>query len=352
MPGKLTLAALLVVLMAAAASVSIQYQNGTFAVAGWTPAPEPSGGWASIFSISTADSATPMFGSYAVENGELTFRPRYPLAPGVTYVASFRSGGIDVQARIDGPPKRPPKPSAARARIVAVYPSSPVLPDNQLKIYVLFSTPMQGGEEIFSKIHLVDSSGTLAHLPFVSQELWNRDYTRLTLIFDPGRIKRGVKPNVDMGPVLVEGKHYTLIIDREMKDGTGNPLNETFRHDFAAGPAERRAIDPKFWRLSEPRSGTVEPLVITFDRPLDYALLGDVFEIPGVSGKASIGAGETEWRFQPDQPWKEGEHQLVISTALEDLAGNRIGRPFDVDEFTSPVPRISSETASLTFRAR
>jgi hypothetical protein len=346
--GKLTLAALLLAPMAVAASVSIQYQDGTFAVAGWTPALEPSGGWASIFSISTADSATPMFGSYAVENGELTFRSRYPLAPGVTYVASFRSGGINVQARIDGPPR----PSGARARIVSIYPSSPVLPDNQLKLYLLFSAPMQGGEEIFSKIHLVDSNGTPAHLPFVSQELWNRDYTRLTLIFDPGRIKRGVKPNVDMGPVLVEGKRYTLIVDRELKDGSGNPLNETFRHDFAAGPAERRAIDPKLWRLSEPRTGTVEPLVITFDRPLDYALLGDVFEIPGVSGKAAVGPGETEWRFQPDQPWKAGEHQLAISTALEDLAGNRIGRPFDVDEFISPVPRISSETASLTFHAR
>ena len=75
-----------------------------------------------------------------------------------------------------------------------------------------------------------------------------------------------------MGPVLVEGKHYTLIVDREMKDGNGNPLNEAFRHDFAAGPAERRAIDPKIWKISEPRSGTAEPLVITFDRPLDYAL--------------------------------------------------------------------------------
>lgn len=334
--------------MAVAASVSIQYQDGAFVVTGWKPAPEPSGGWGPVFSVSTADSATPMFGSYAVENGELTFRPRYPLAPGVTYVASFRTGGIDVQARVDGPSK----PTAAQTRIVAIYPSSPVLPSNQLKLYLLFSAAMQGGEEIFSRIHLVDSSGTPAHLPFVSQELWNRDYTRLTLIFDPGRIKRGVKPNVDMGPVLVEGKHYTLIVDRDMKDGNGNPLSETFRHDFAAGPAERRAIDLKLWRLSEPHAGTVEPLEITFDRPLDYALLGDSLEIPGVSGKAAIGAGETEWRFQPEQPWQPGEHQLVIRTALEDLAGNRIGRPFDVDEFISPVPRISSETASLTFHPR
>ena len=345
MLGKLTLAALLLASMAVAASVSIQYQDGAFKVVGivvGSNAAAPNE--ASAFTVTTGPGNPPLFGTYSVENGQLTFRPRFPLSSGVTYYAHFGA----VSAVIQGP-----KPvEAPPAHVAATYPSSPVLPDNQLKLYLLFSAPMQGGEEIFSKIHLVDSSGKPAYLPFVSQELWNRDYTRLTLIFDPGRIKRGVKPNVDMGPILVEGKHYTLIVDREMKDGHGNPLAETFRHDFAAGPAERRAIDPKLWRLSEPRSGTVEPLVITFDRPLDYALLGDSFEIPGVSGKASIGPGETEWRFQPDQPWKQGEHQLGVSTALEDLAGNRIGRPFDVDEFISPVPRISSETASLTFHVR
>jgi hypothetical protein len=343
--ARLALAVALLPIVGAAASVSIQYEDGVFKVVGIVvassvAAPNQTSG----LTVTTGPGNPPLFGTYSVENGQPTFRPRYPLSPGVTYYARFG----DVSAVIQGPKPVQTPPT----RVVALYPSSAVLPDNQLKLYLVFSAPMQGGDEIWSKIHLVDSNGTPAYLPFVSQELWNRDFTRLTLIFDPGRIKRGVKPNVDMGPVLVEGKHYSLIVDRELKDGNGQPLIEPFRHDFAAGPAERRPIDPKLWRLSEPRSGTVEPLVITFDRPLDFALLGDVFQIPGVSGKATIGPGETEWRFQPDQPWKEGEYSLIISMTLEDLAGNRIGRPFDVDEFTSPAPRISSETTSLTFRVR
>ncbi len=296
--ARLTLAALLLVSTAAAASVSIQYEDGAFKVVGITVAPSQT----SLFTVTTGPGNPPMFGAYSVENGQLTFRPRYPLSPGVTYYAHFG----DVSAVIQGP-----KPIDARStHVAAVYPSSPVLPDNQLKLYLLFSAPMQGGEDLWTKLHLVDSSGTLAYLPFVSQELWNRDFTRLTLIFDPGRIKRGVKPNVDLGPVLVEGKHYTLIVDRELKDGNGNPLAEAFRRDFAAGPAERRGIDPKLWKISEPRAGTVEPLVVQFDRPLDYALLGDSFQIPGVSGKATIGVGETRWSFQPDQPWTPGEQYL------------------------------------------
>jgi len=206
------------------------------------------------------------------------------------------------------------------------------------------------GADFWSSIHLIDQDGKPAYLPFVGQELWNRDNTRLTLIFDPGRIKRGVKPNMDLGPVLEEGKRYTLIIDREFKDINGRLLAEPFRHEFAAGADERRAVDTALWRLSQPKAGTRDPLVLRFDRPMDYALLNDVFQIPGVSGVATIGPGETEWRFQPTQPWTPGEHHVTVDMALEDLAGNRIGRPFDVDTMTNPTERITKQSTSLTFR--
>ena len=345
MIARFALAALLLSQTVVAASVSIQVDNGAFKVTGWT-APEPAGGWASVFTVSTGSGLPPLFGTYSIEAGSLTFHPRYPLASGVTYHAVFHPPGIaPVEATFHGP-----EPVAApEARVTAMYPSSPVLPANQLKLYLVFSAPMQGGD-FWQSIHLVDQDGKPAWLPFVGQELWNRNNTRLTLIFDPGRIKRGVKPNVDLGPVLVEGKRYTLIIDREFRDANGRPLAEPFRHEFAAGANERRAVDTSLWKLSQPKAGSRDPLVIRFDRPLDFALLSDVFRIPGVSGLATIGHGETEWRFQPTQPWTAGEHQVVIDMALEDLAGNRIGRPFDVDKMTNPAERITKQSTSLTFR--
>jgi hypothetical protein len=129
-------------------------------------------------------------------------------------------------------------------------------------------------------------------------------------------------------------------------------LAEPFRHQFAVGPEERRGVDTALWKLSMPKAGTREPLVIRFDRPLDYALLNDVFQVPGIDGVATIGAGETEWRFEPTQPWTPGEHRAVVDMALEDLAGNRIGRPFDVDTMTNPTERITKQSTSLTFRIR
>ncbi len=74
-----------------------------------------------------------------------------------------------------------------------------------------------------------------------------------------------------------------------------------------------------------------------FPEPLDRALLGrmlGVFEkSDAIVGKIEVGAGETSWRFVPDQPWRAGEYALQVGQALEDLAGNSIGRPFEIAEF-------------------
>jgi hypothetical protein len=49
-----------------------------------------------------------------------------------------------------------------------------------------------------------------------------------------------------------------------------------------------------------------------------------------LGGEIQIVKGETEWAFQPDARWQPGRHQLTIAATLEDLAGNSVGRPFEV----------------------
>ena len=112
----------------------------------------------------------------------------------------------------------------------------------------------------------------------------------------------------------------------------------------------------KQWKIAAPKAGTRVPLVVDFGRPLDYALLQRVFEVTSragaVGGATSTAREETQWSFEPAEAWKAGDYKLVINMALEDLAGNRIGRPFDVDTIDSPAGRISKQTTSLTFRVR
>jgi hypothetical protein len=101
-------------------------------------------------------------------------------------------------------------------RVEHVYPSAGELPENQLKLYVFFSAPMRRGEA-WQRVHLLDSDGKPVELAFleIDQELWDRDHTRLTILFDPGRIKRGLLPLAESGKILEAGKRYTLAIDRD-----------------------------------------------------------------------------------------------------------------------------------------
>ena len=50
-----------------------------------------------------------------------------------------------------------------------------------------------------------------------------------------------------------------------------------------------------------------------------------------VDGRIEVDTREARWRFTPDAPWVAGDYQLLVDDELEDLAGNSIRRPFEVD---------------------
>jgi len=287
-----------------------------------------------------------MLGAYSIENGSLVFRPRFPLAAGVRARAVFHPPNSPAIEAVFEAPKAD---LTASTRVRHVYPSTDVLPDNQLKFYLFFSAPMRRGEA-WLHIHLLDQNGKTVDLPFLEQELWDRDYQRLTVLFDPGRIKRGLLPLQEAGPAIEDGKQYTLVVDKEWRDARGAPLQDAYRKSFRAGPADRTPPDPAQWRLSAPQAGTSEALVVRFPKPMDYALLLRLLEVSGVAGTVSVDNKETEWRFIPSEPWKPGAYRLVVDTALEDLAGNRIGQAFDVDIFEKVSEHLTSKTISLPFR--
>jgi len=157
--------------------------------------------------------------------------------------------------------------SPERRHIVErVYPSADVLPSNQLRVYIYFSAPMSRGEA-GQRIHVLDSNGKpLRGIFLPGQELWDPDNRRLTMTFDPGRIKRDLTSNRAMGPPIAEGGHYTLVIDREWPDANGVPMIASFTKPFCGGPAVRQPPDPKTWKITKPLQtkadfGSVEGLI-------------------------------------------------------------------------------------------
>lgn len=344
-------AALVIILLALPSfAQKIELRDGAFRVSGWKPdRPVASEVFSSVFTVQTGNSDSPaILGSYSTEDGVLLFRPRFPLVQGVQYRAVLhRDGAAPIETVFGG---KPDTDNAPTAHVVRVYPSQDVLPSNQLKLYVHFSVPMSYGE-VSRHVHWLDKDGKPLDWPFlVSGELWDTQQQRLTLFFEPGRIKRGVALNKLMGPPLRESEQYTLVIDREFLDSRGSPLEETFRRTFRGGPADRTEIDPNQWIVTVPRAGTTDPLTVDFREPMDFALAERALSLTGNSGAVSVERNETRWILKPNQEWRGGNHELRVNIVFEDLAGNRIDRLFDTDVTDTPrEPEITAETISIPF---
>ncbi len=208
----------------------------------------------------------------------------------------------------------------------------------------------------FDYVMLLDDRGQEvvdAFLP-LDADFWNDDRTRYTVFFDPGRVKRGILPNKQMGRALAAGKRYTLLVKREWRDGHGLPLKEEFRHEFRASPPMERPLTMAAWKVAAPAAGTREPVVVTFPDPLDHGLLRRALGVArggaALEGDVAIEGAETRWRFTPRAPWVSGDYDLVALAFLEDLAGNRIGRAFEVDNFERTDLTPEPERRTLAFK--
>jgi hypothetical protein len=317
--------------------------------------------WQRLFPVSTETADVAMLGAYRVQGLALRFEPQFPLEPGLTYRAEFHPAQLTRKA--DNAPikstfRLPPRDLTPTTTVTHVYPSGEVVPENLLKFYLHFSAPMQRGN-IYQYIQLRDSAGQVVELPFleIDEELWDTTLTRLTVFIDPGRIKRGVLPLEEIGPSLQAGKNYTLVIRSDWKDSNGAPLKAEFKKSFRVVAPDREPPDPKHWKVQAPSSGSGEPLVISFPEPMDQALAVRVIRVMNaaghmITGEVHLADHERQWIFRPQIVWARGTYQLVIQTTLEDLAGNNIGKPFEVDLFAGVERHLKMSAVNLPFEIR
>src|SRR5262249_53938736 len=222
----------------------------------------------------------------------------------------------------------------APTRVANVYPSGPDVPANLLRMYVQFVGQMgiRTGERYVSALDDAGREITGALLP-LDTDLWNPEHTRFTILFDPGRVKRGIFPNRAMGRPLRVGDAFTLVISRDWPDAHGRPLASEFRKEYRVGPAIERPLTTDDWRIAPPAAGSRDPVVVSFRAPLDHALLQRALTVvrgnAAVPGDVRIRGGETECTRPPPDPWQAGAYTLVAAPELEDPAGNRIGHAFE-----------------------
>lgn len=237
---------------------------------------------------------------------------------------------------------------------VAIYPTADALPANHLKFYLVFPEPMREG--IFlNHCRLLDARGREVPEPFRETELWSADGRRLTLWLHPGRQKTGVNLNVELGPALREDGHYRLVISGQWSTARGTPLGRDSVKSFIAAAPDRTQPNLDRWQILLPRAKLREPLLVRFDEPLDWALLHSKFRVERadgtpVAGGIKVGRGERTWTFTPDEPWRAGDYRLAVDVVMEDLAGNSLLRPFEVDlSKPAPAPQPIPPTRHIPF---
>jgi hypothetical protein len=122
--------------------------------------------------------------------------------------------------------------SSAAPHAVSISPAASSIPANALRLYVTFDRPARGIVTM-RDIRLLDAAGRTVDGAFMDfgQELWSPDGRRLTVLFDPGRVKRDVEGNGDSAAPLQVGQSLTVEIS-----------GRRFRYEVT--PAVRTAIAP------------------------------------------------------------------------------------------------------------
>ncbi len=270
-----------------------------------------------------------ILGNFTASDEVIKFEPLIALTPGLSYNIFEGDKEIgNVMVPVDNLEKRP--------QVTAIYPQVDTLPENALKFYIQFSKPMRTGNAL-DYIALLDGKDTLKNVFLSLQpELWDTTGKVLTLWLDPGRIKRGLVLNRQLGNPLKTKDKYTLVVSPGWKDSKGFKLTKPYTKQFVAGPRDNEVPDINKWKFDVPVAGSKSTLMIELNKPLDHFLLLECLIVLDAKGKAvngyvSAGYNDRELQFSPHEAWTAQRYTLRVNAKLEDLAGNNLNRVFDRD---------------------
>ncbi|HEY6502651.1 MAG TPA: Ig-like domain-containing protein [Chitinophagaceae bacterium] len=301
-----------------------------------------------LLHIQLENTNTPVLGEYIITDEAVVFRPLVAFTRGLNYEVWFSGKLLNKVVIPSGSTHDAPK-------IVAVYPTSDTVPLNLLKIYIVFSKPMQEGQSL-NNITVIKNQRDTVPSVFLDLELWNNERTIHTLWLDPGRIKRDLQPNKTMGAPLQQGESYQVIIKQDWRDVEGVSLASEYQRDFVVGLRDSLSPDAESWTIHTPKAGGHERLKIDLHESLDYVLLKNTVRVVDKTGKVINGvietaAEETILYFTPSGEWSPGDYTLEIESRLEDLAGNNLNRLFDKD-LTRQSKKATKEIYKRSFRVQ
>ena len=291
--------------------------------------------WPNILRVYTKnglqhEKTQPILGSYKLKGSLFGFKPRFAFEQGTCYQV-FST--IVPSAELHFCPEV--RPVTTPNNHVTIYPSGKVVPANILRFYIYFDVPMRE-DNPYNHINLIDSQGdTVRNVLYPAEPaLWSSDQKRLTVLLDPGRVKRGLMANNQWGLAFAPELEYFLVIGKKLTDLWGNPLSEDFIHPLLIADADYHSPVLNNWNITVPSVNTLNHLKVAFDEPLDLAQCLRWINIARnhsiVEGTWEIGDNEMWATFVPSSHWAPGSYQLLVFNKLEDRSGNSIRKPFEI----------------------
>ncbi len=236
-----------------------------------------------------------------------------------------------------------------------IYPTSSRLPSNLLKWYIRFSKPINTAH-IYDHIKFVNASGdTLSRVVLrLENALISDNATLLTLWIEPGRQKRDLIPNKQLGPVFNNQENYSLIISKNIKDNKGVSMQKDFIHPFLITDTDRVKLAINTWEINSIEANSRGNLLIKCDEPIDYgSSLNNITILNSndqeVTGTWDLLNQEKVIAFKPKEPWKKDSYEVHFDAGIEDLAGNNLYRLFDNELHTISDKEIPIESYKLEF---
>lgn len=219
---------------------------------------------------------------------------------------------------------------------VTIHPKSPVWPENILRFHLAFEFPMDT-EFALRFVDLFRASGERVHGAFVDlpNGLWTTDQKVLTILFHPGRVKRGLRANIDLGRAIQEGERLAIRVSGGMRDAYGNRLGKDVWFEFTTGPAVLTSFEKIQMTYRVNGNDQETAIRIPSDRPIDwlsarsslFARDANGAEVPVLVEDDTVGL-----LLRPESAWPHGTIYVSAGEKLEDSCGNRQTVPFEINQ--------------------
>jgi len=291
----------------------------------------------------------PILGDWIINGTLYTFIPFLPFTEGESYKIK-ENNEVLYNFIIK------PAPNIKPTKLVSIYPTQDSVPENLLKMYFVFSKPMQEIKNSLDYITVHDNTTNQDVSVFLElqSELWNKNHTVLTLWLDPGRIKTDLTPNKEKGLPILNGHNYTISISENWKDANNQIIDKSYNKTIYVTTKDDKKPETNKWALKTPKKNTKDPVIISFNETIDYFLGIECFNIinsenNSVNGEFKFLDKEQKLHFKPKTKWHPGSYSVSIETRLEDLAGNNLNYLFDTDLISNKPINNSNKYKSISF---